>query len=288
MHYPRRWFTWLRPSLATWLIAITVSAAGLAACQHVAPHRHDPNALWHIVHERCVPAARQGRMVPPCVEVSLAQEGRDGYVVMKDLRGKSQYLVLPTARISGVESPQLLRPDAPNYLADAWRARSWVDKALGRKMPRGDIVLAINSIRGRTQNQLHIHVDCIRGDVRKTLDSMLPEIGSAWSRLPKPLAGHPYRAMRVAGRDLDVDPVKLLARSLHAGQSMGRQTLVVVGQRFADGSDGFLLLAGRSNVARGNWGSGEELQDHQCRIADAMTARPEMPAAERRMPASGN
>jgi len=194
-------------------------------------------------------------------------------VVIKDLRGKSQYLVLPTARISGIESPQLLRPEAPNYLADAWRARTWVEKALGRKLPRGDIALAINSIQGRTQNQLHIHVDCIRGDVRKALDAMLPRIGDTWSYLPKPLAGHPYRAMRVAGPALHVRPIRLLARSLRAGQSMGRQTLVVVGQRFADGRDGFLLLAGQSNIARGNWGSGEELQDHQCRIANALPSQ---------------
>jgi len=244
--------------------------------------------LWRIVHDRCVPAARQGRMVPPCVEVALAQGVRDGYVVMKDLRGKSQYLVLPTARISGIESPRLLQPDAANYLADAWNARSWVEKALGRPLDREDISLAINSAQGRTQNQLHIHVDCIRVDVRKALDGMLPAIGGSWSRLPKPLASHPYRAMRVIGRQLDIDPLKLLARSLPAGQSMGRQTLVVVGQRFADGRAGFLLLAGRSNVARGNWGSGEELQDHQCRIADAQAAPPAAPAAKRRMPASGN
>lgn len=274
MHKSHRRPPWLRIYLAAGLILVAGAVAGLAACRHAAVHAHDPNALWRIVHDRCVPAARQGRMVKPCVEVSLTHGVKGGYVVLKDLRGKSQYLVLPTARISGIESPQLLRPDAPNYLADAWNARSWVEKALGRRLPRGDIALAINSIQGRTQNQLHIHVDCIRVDARKDLDAMLPGIGGTWSRLPKPLAGHPYRAMRVDGTALHVRPIRLLARSLQAGQTMGRQTLVVVGQRFADGRDGFLLLAGQSDIARGNWGSGEELQDHRCRIAKALPPRP--------------
>jgi len=279
MHIPRRRSPWLRLPLATGLLAIAGLAAVLAGCQHAPRHVHDPNVLWRIVHDRCVPTARQGHMVKPCVQVSLARGVQDGYVVIKDLRGKSQYLVLPTARIRGIESPQLLRPEAPNYLADAWRARTWVEKALGRRLPRGDVALAINSVQGRSQNQLHIHVDCIRGDVRAALDAMLPDIGSTWARLPRPLAGHPYRAMRVVGPAAGVRPVRRLARSLHPGQSMGRQTLVMVGQRFADGRAGFLLLAGQSNLARGNSGSGEELQDHQCRIADALPPRPVARAA---------
>lgn len=273
MPLPDRRSTWWRTCLVAGLLALACAACVHAPAAPAQRHHHDPNVLWHIVHDRCVPAARQGHMVAPCVEVSLAHGTQHGYVVMKDLRGVAQYLVLPTARISGIESPQLLAPDAPNYLADAWRARSWVEKRLGRRLARGEIVLAINSILGRTQNQLHIHVDCIRESVRKALDQMLPDIGSTWSRLPRRLAGHTYRARRLVGRDLDANPVKLLAQSLGAGQSMGHQTLAVVGQHFADGHDGFLLLADRSDVALGDWGSSEELQDHQCRIAARSPSR---------------
>jgi CDP-diacylglycerol pyrophosphatase len=260
-------FQRLRLIVPVLLLAFFGSAPVSAAGQRSAHHHHNPNALWHIVHDRCVPAARQGRMVKPCVQVSLEHGVRKGYVVIKDLRGVAQYLVIPTARISGIESPQLLQPSTPNYLADAWRARHWVEKKLGRTLARGDIALAINSIQGRSQNQLHIHVDCIRTDVRHALDRMLPAIGDTWAPLPQRLAGHPYRAMRLFGEQLHANPIKLLARSLRPGQSMGKQTVVVVGQRFADGRDGFLLLADHSDRATNDWGGGEELQDHQCHIA---------------------
>lgn len=267
-HCPRSW----RAGLAACLLAMMVAGCASVPAGHSPHHARDRNALWRIVHDRCVPAARQGRMVPPCVEVVLANDAREGYVVMKDMRGVAQYLVLPTARISGIESPRLLAPDAPDYLADAWKARRWVNASLKRRLPRGDIALAINSMQGRSQDQLHIHVDCIRGDVRAALDRMLPRIGDGWSRLPQPLAGRRYRAMRLLGRRLPANPLRLLARSLPPGQSMGHQTLVVVGQRFADGRAGFLLLAHQSHLAMGDPGSGEALLDHQCRIGDAAAA----------------
>lgn len=258
-----------RSLLSSLFLLLLLSVPALAA-QPAKPRHHDPNALWRIVHDRCVPAARSHQPLPaPCVQVSMPDGARDGFVVIRDQRGVAQHLLMPTARISGIESPVLLRAGTPDYLADAWRARHWVEQALGRTLPRDQIGLAINSIRARSQNQLHIHVDCMNADVRRALDRMLPAIGDRWALLPQPLAGHPYRAMRVYGRQLHTDPVKLLARSLHHGQRMGRQTLVVVGQRFADGRDGFLLLAGRSDRATGDWGGGEELLDHQCHLAGA-------------------
>ena len=113
MHFPNRCSQWPRFIVATLWLVFSWSAVASAAGGHPATHHHDPNALWHIVHDRCVPAARQGRMMPPCVQVSLKQ----GYVVMKDLRGVAQYLVLPTARVSGIESPLLLKPDGASHAA---------------------------------------------------------------------------------------------------------------------------------------------------------------------------
>ena len=77
-----------------------------------------------------------------------------------------------------------------------------------------------------------------------------------------PLAGQPYRAMAVDGDELDVNPFRLLADGLAAGDSMGAQTLVVVGSTGADGRPGFVLLAGRADAATPGSGHGEDLQDH--------------------------
>ena len=40
------------------------------------------------------------------------------YAVLKDLHGNTRFLLLPTDPISGIESPALLQPGAPNY----WQA----------------------------------------------------------------------------------------------------------------------------------------------------------------------
>ena len=53
-----------------------------------------------------------------------------GFVVLKDIRGVAQFLLIPTARIGGIEDPAILAPDATNYWDAAWRARDFVDGRL--------------------------------------------------------------------------------------------------------------------------------------------------------------
>jgi len=219
----------------------------------------DPDALWHIISEQCVPDQQQSHSPQPCALVDLAA----GYVVLKDREGDTQFLVMPTARIAGIESPAILAPDAPNYWQDAWEARRFVDERAGRDLPRDDISLAINSEYGRTQNQLHIHVDCVRPDVRAALQAHTDAIGPQWTPFPVPLAGHHYLAMRLGQPEFGTtNPFELLANGVPgARDDMGRYTLVAVGD-----ASGFVLLAGRADLPA-NRGSGEELQDHTCAVA---------------------
>ena len=86
----------------------------------------DPNALWQIVNLDCVPAARTTGKTGICATVDLP--GR--YALLRDRTGVAQHLLIPTDRISGIESPLLLAPDAPNYWADAWDARRYVEATL--------------------------------------------------------------------------------------------------------------------------------------------------------------
>jgi CDP-diacylglycerol pyrophosphatase len=219
----------------------------------------DPNALWYIVSEQCVPDEQQFHSPKPCEVVDL----KAGYVVLKDRDGKTQFLVMPTARITGIESAAILAPDAVNYWQDAWEARRFVDERAGRQLAREDISLAINSEYGRTQDQLHIHVDCVRLDVRAALDAHADAIGPQWAPFPVPLAGHDYLAMRLAQPEFGTtNPFDLLANGVPgAREDMGRYTLVAVGD-----PAGFVLLAGRADPPASR-GSGEELQDHACAAA---------------------
>jgi CDP-diacylglycerol pyrophosphatase len=244
-------------------LAITVSSVGFGAGPMA--HAADPDALWKIVSEKCVPKAAAAVAPPaPCRLVDLTQR----YAVLKDLVGASQYLLIPTDKVTGIESPLLAEPATPNYFAAAWEARQFMAESLARPVPRDDVSLAINSQPGRTQNQLHIHVDCVNADVARTLQANEDGIGATWAALPVRLAGHTYVAMRIEAADLaDVNPFRLLAEGVPgAGTDMGDQTIVAVAATFQDGRDGFILLADHADLASGDRGSGEELQDHDCAI----------------------
>jgi CDP-diacylglycerol pyrophosphatase len=241
------------------LALLVLAAAGPARAEN-------PDALWHLIHDRCVPGFLASADPAPCAEVDLPAGAHGGWVVLKDRDGATQYLVMPTEKITGIEDPAVLAPDTPNFFAAAWTARSYFVAKVGHDMTRGAISLAVNSPYGRSQNQLHIHIDCVRADVAAALANGLGGFGAGWT--PVTLAGHAYRARRLDGADLADNPFRLLADDPSVGAAgIGTHTLVVVAETFPDGRDGFLLLDDKVDVPTGDRASGEELQDHACAIA---------------------
>jgi CDP-diacylglycerol pyrophosphatase len=249
--------TLARPSAAD------ASSAGHLVEDAVSAH---PNALWHIVHDLCVTDQKASGQPAPCVSVNL--DG--GYAVLKDIQGPTQYLVIPTARVTGIESPDLLADASPNYWQAAWAVRPVFEQKVGHPVPREDLSLAVNSVDGRTQNQLHIHVDCVRANVAETLKLHIRQIGPRWSKLALGAAGHNYNVRWLDGAELGPrDPFKILARTDPVARAdMGRETLVLVGAKRPNGAPGFVLLSDRSNGSWTDRGAGEELQDHSCKILD--------------------
>src|SRR5262249_7695275 len=157
--------------------ALTVIvAAGVTA----APANADPNALWTIVHDKCVPDEEASSDPAPCALVDLAGGENRGDAVLQDLVGATQFLLIPTERTAGIESPALLEPDATNYFAAAWRASSFVDERAGVDIPRDWMSLAINSAVARSQNQFHIHIDCVRADIRESVSRNIAHVGPDW------------------------------------------------------------------------------------------------------------
>lgn len=244
------------------LRGLLAAALALLACS--ACHRGDPDKLWEIVHGKCVPDQRAHGAPAPCALVDLADGEQRGHAVLKDINGPYQYLLIPTGRVGGIESPELLAADAPRYFVAAWEARSFVEQGYGKPLPREALSLAINSVYARSQNQLHIHIDCVRSDVREALHAQLPRIGMSWAPLDVALSGHHYRAMRVSeARFMQLNPFALLGNPADAAE-MGRHTLVAVGATFEDGTPGFVLLDDRADLWRLDRGHGEELQSHRC------------------------
>jgi CDP-diacylglycerol pyrophosphatase len=227
------------------------------------------SALWHVVHDLCVVDQRNNGSPAPCEHVDLADGERNGYAILKDLIGTTQYLLIATRPISGIESPDLLAPDAPNYWRAAWQARTYVSRQAKIELPREAVGMAINSASARTQDQLHIHIDCVRPDVRDGISGHAAAFRETWTALPFELDGRDYVARRVDSPDLDgVDPFRLLAEGVEAARhDMAAETLVVIGATFDDGRPGFVLLADHADPTRDDPAHGEDLLDHTCSIA---------------------
>jgi len=228
----------------------------------------DSDALWHVVHDQCVANELQHHDPAPCSRLDM-QSGVDrGYAVLKDLVGDRQYLLIPTAPITGIESPELLDPGATNYFAAAWLARSFTEQRAGGTIPRSWMSLAVNSPLSRSQNQLHIHIDCLRADVHESLSAHMSEVGFTWTQFPEPLAGQTYRAMAISGDDLDdANPFALLASDPGDTEgstvNMSVHNLVVVGADDIEGQPGFIVLASHADTdAAQQPPAGEQLQDH--------------------------
>ncbi|MDQ4429857.1 MAG: CDP-diacylglycerol diphosphatase [Yokenella regensburgei] len=218
------------------------------------------NALREIVLQKCVVNQQQHQSPAPCEEVNV----KGGYVLFKDRNGPLQYLLMPTYRINGTESPLLLAPQTPNFFWQAWQGRDVMSKRQGSEVPDDAVSLTINSRSGRTQNHFHIHISCLRKDVRQQLDAAMSSISSRWLPLPGGLRGHEYLARRVTEAELaQRSPFIMLAEEVpEARDHMGRFALAMAQQ--SDGT--FVLLATERNLLALNRASAEEIQDHQCDI----------------------
>lgn len=194
--------------------------------------------------QKCVAAHHAGGPLPkPCEHVSSR-----GYVVMKETR--KEHLFVPTMVLKGVEDPAILKNNARPYWLYAW--------AQARRYFKADkpwqIGLAINSKVGRSQDQLHIHMACMKRSVSNALHHA--RLSSSWSKLS--LGKHTYFVRHVPNLAGANDPFRLVYRKVRskAGQ-MQYQTIVVTGAK-----TGYYVL--NDYLHQANRGHGEELLDKGC------------------------
>ncbi len=242
-------------------LLLLLSLSVLAGCASTPPPPAHSDALWRLIERDC-----RGAEGPrgDCLRVETAADRRD--VLVKDAHGDYQFLLMPLDKVSGIENRGLYQRGAPNYFAAAWRARSHTELALGQPLPRSVASLALNSPHGRSQHQLHIHVDCLRADVLQALEAHAGELGTQWAALPVLLRGHQYQARLLPGAELTANPLNLLAHDLAGVDDVGQWSLVVAGRDAVQGGPGFILLATRVDAGTGNEASAEELQDHACSV----------------------
>jgi CDP-diacylglycerol pyrophosphatase len=222
--------------------SLSIALVALPACGTSSPG--GSNALWRLVDAGC----NQGWAPVP----SLHCNRGGGDAVLKDICGGTHYLLIPTARRTGVESAELLRDDEPDYFGDAWIARDRVIAASGRSDVHPDeLGLAINSRWSRSQNQLHIHIDFVRPEVRDAIGRWRREGASADSI---ELFGHAYRIVHVETLQRPT-PFQMAASSGDTLQQREMNTIAVVG----DGASGFYVLFGRADPMGRDRGHGEEI-----------------------------
>ena len=219
-------------------------------------HAADRDALKHIVQDQCLPHWRELRDPAPCARIVPPD-----FAVLADRKGGAHYLLIATGNVTGIEDPALLADDSPNYFAAAWAARDRLDGVIGHSLRRESVGLAINSAIMRGQDQMHVHIECVKPGVSRVLHAAAAELKPQWSRLW--LEDRAYSALRIDGEDLSgKDPVRLLANGVPGARAQMRAfTLVVVGMQFADGA-GFIVLAGRTPLVV----PGETLLDSTCAI----------------------
>lgn len=216
---------------------------------------NDRRALWFVVNDLCRPMQRLLGSPRPCLKVDLAH----GFIVLRAPGETTQILIAPTARIEGIESSAILKEGAPNLWALAWAERNRVAASAPRPLQWDDVGMAINSRRGRSQDQLHIHVDCVDFRLKRALAARAFRPSPNWSRLdPGPWASR-YRVKYIAAAGLEKNIFKMVAEEIPGAKAkMARQAIAVVGVGAKD-DRGFAVLASSDGD-----GHAEELLDHSC------------------------
>ncbi|PXW20425.1 CDP-diacylglycerol diphosphatase [Pantoea sp. JKS000250] len=243
---------------ATRLVAALLALAVVGMLATALHFKKNSDALWQIVSEKCLPHQQSSGDPAPCQRVDQLHR----YAMLKDMNGPLQYLLIPLDKITGIESPRLLQPATPNYFALAWHERTLLAQRRGSPIADRVLSLAINSQYGRTQNQLHIHLSCLRPDVRQQLDQLTPQLGGQWQELM--LRKHRYWLRTLTADELTQQSafIRLADERPQARTEMGKYGLAL-----AELSDGRLvLMAIERNWLLLNSGSAEELQDHACQL----------------------
>ncbi|CAB3756966.1 CDP-diacylglycerol diphosphatase [Paraburkholderia humisilvae] len=241
----------LQKALICSLALFVVGRATLAAS--------NPDTLWNIISEQCVPAQQTTAKPGECTNVNLTKR----YAIYKDAAGNTQFLLIPTDRVTGIESPLILKADAPDYWVDAWDSRHYVSERAQVQLPGNQVGLAINSKFRRSQSQLHIHIDCMRADIVAALAPFRDEALNRWR--PVTLDGLRYRVMRVDNLSGGNNPFRVVARGHPGTDQMAEQTILVTSAGPTT-RNGWLIVNSALNIEDGS-GTAEPLLDHQCVIA---------------------
>lgn len=246
----------MRLSQKIWGLAVGLIGLATAAVAS------DRMMLWKVV-QTCIADHRLFGASFPCLEVNMPA----GYAVLQAPLEATHIIVTPIVPVDGIESPALGVPGGPNYMDDAWASRHYVEDRAHRRLAWDEIGLAVNSRRGRSQDQLHIHIDCVKSSVRVFLrESAGLMSADKWVHLKQPIEGTRYWALLLNHDDLEGINVIQLARSglqIRPDQ-WPNLTVALIGAVMPEGRHGFYLLADLDYAGLPRPAHAEYLLDHSC------------------------
>ena len=165
-----------------------VLACGVMALPVAASADPSRDVLWAAL-KTCVLAKTVANRTFPCLDVDLGGKDRPGSAVMRAPGEPTHLVVMPTDTVPGLEASVLRGPRGVAYWKAALAARPFVSDALKGRLPVAEVGLAVNSARGRSQDQLHIHLDCLRPSVLRAVTANARGVRGTWGPFPVPLAG---------------------------------------------------------------------------------------------------
>jgi CDP-diacylglycerol pyrophosphatase len=250
---------WPLPVLLHARGAQPADAGGKAGQAAEACEQSSHSALWRLAQS----CAQNLKNDPDCR--AYARDNDAEYVILKDhntRRKPANYLIIPVSCVTGIEDSRVFSSSVVDLWEDAWL---WSRKYPG--VPAARTGLAINSKWGRTQNQLHIHISCVRPDVASYLRTkdipMYPAKAVALHLSPDDCL---YKAVKVTGFTGENSPFKVLLATLghkdgHAVKDgdLQNQTVAVVG---SEKPDEFYVLATSAEDA--HCSHAEELLEQTC------------------------
>ena len=252
--------------LASRTVALLLLAS-LTAPDMAARAESGSSALWTVV-SACRTAQQTLGTSFPCIAIRISTQGRQVALLRPHAKN---LLVVPLARMEGLESPDFSGPVAADLLDLAWSARDQVGRAgagagaVAQALPWDATGLMINAARGRSQDQLHIHVGCLTRRALTLLKAVAPLAAKSWS--PVPLETGLW-ARTLPGPSLQgADPIGLVRRASPMATLSPRQVSVgIVGTQDRAGRRGFMVLA-TATVSL------ESLLDPACQVAKPSAAR---------------
>jgi CDP-diacylglycerol pyrophosphatase len=215
-----------------------------------------PNALWQLA--QCCSKSLAGNR--DCREYDPKYE----YIILKDNAPTKpdSYMIIPTKKITGIEDREIFAMPFVDFWEYGWqRSRQYPGK------PASRTAMAINSAHARTQEQLHIHISCVRPDVSKILEAQNKEIGTYPAEvvtLQLPPHNNTYRVVKVTRLRGTESPYEVIQVIPGVQRNMGDQSIAVVGSQKRDE---YYVLETYYHGA--DSGAAEELLDQTCKTAGA-------------------